>query len=171
MSVDTWVFGYGSLIWRPDFVSVEAVPARLGGWARRFWQGSTDHRGVPGAPGRVVTLVPEPAAACWGLAFRLPNAETSGIYRRLDHRERGGYARLRVSVAARDGRDLDAWIYVATEENPNYLGPADIASIAAQVAEAHGPSGSNREYVLRLHEALRKINVPDPHVAAIAAYL
>ena len=172
MREDTWVFGYGSLIWRPDFVSVEAVPAELQGWKRRFWQGSTDHRGIPGAPGRVVTLVPEPAEVCFGVAYRLPDAETSGIYRRLDYRERGGYERHQVSVSTRDGRELQGvWLYVATEQNPNFLGPAKIADIATQVAGAHGPSGSNREYVLRLHEALRDLDAEDPHVAAIAAHL
>jgi cation transport protein ChaC len=172
MNSETWVFGYGSLIWRPDFVSLEAVPARLNGWSRRFWQGSTDHRGVPGAPGRVATLVRESDAICWGMAFRLPNGETSGIYRKLDHRERGGYERHQVSLAARDGRLLhDVCLYVAKADNPSYLGPADIATIAEQVAGAHGPSGSNREYVLRLHDALCELDVPDPHVAAIAAHL
>ena len=65
----TWIFGYGSLMWRPDFEYCQCHNAWIDGWGRRFWQGSTDHRGVPGAPGRVATLVREPGAKCWGTAF------------------------------------------------------------------------------------------------------
>ena len=71
MSRPLWIFGYGSLVWRPDIPHDERRPAWIRGFARRFWQGSTDHRGVPEAPGRVVTLVRDEAARCWGAAYRV----------------------------------------------------------------------------------------------------
>jgi len=72
-----WIFGYGSLVWRPSFPHRERRPAILSGFARRFWQGSTDHRGVPGAPGRVVTLVAEAGAECWGMVYAVAGREVA----------------------------------------------------------------------------------------------
>ena len=64
-----WLFGYGSLIWRPDIKFLAREPARLQGWVRRFWQGSHDHRGLPHSPGRVVTLVESTHGHCDGVAY------------------------------------------------------------------------------------------------------
>ncbi len=164
-----WIFGYGSLVWRPDFPYVERAPAAIDGFARRFWQGSTDHRGVPGDPGRVVTLVREAGARCWGMAYRVEEAVRGRVLGALAHREKGGYDRVVLDLAfAEAGRDpVPAFVYRASEDNPNYLGPAPLEAIAAQVARSHGPSGANVEYVLRLAGALRAMGVADPHVLAL----
>ena len=66
---------------------------------------------------------------------------------------------------------VQALVYIATERNPNYLGPAVDAEIAAQIRNAHGPSGSNSEYALELAAALRNIEAEDDHVFAIADLL
>ncbi len=166
-----WLFGYGSLIWRPAFDYEHRTPAVLHGWRRRFWQGSTDHRGVPGAPGRVVTLVPEPGALTHGVIFRVPEANRPDIGARLDHREKNGYERHELPVLLANGASVTAVTYVATEHNVHFLGPASLAAMAAQVRRAHGPSGSNIEYVLRLAEALRAMDAHDDEVFALEALL
>jgi cation transport regulator ChaC len=168
----TWIFGYGSLIWRPDFPHVDVRDGLVRGYARGFWQGSTDHRGVPGAPGRVVTLRPDPAAITWGRAFAVTAAERAAIFARLDHREQGGYERVAVEVLPSDGAaPLAAWTYIATEADPEYLGPAPLPDIAAQIRASAGPSGTNVEYALRLAGALRDMGADDPHVFAVERLL
>lgn len=169
--MSTWVFGYGSLVWRPDFPHVEAVPGLVTGWARRFWQGSVDHRGVPGSPGRVLTLVREPEARCGGLAFRLAPAEEERVLAGLEHRERGGYAHQWLRVALWDGREARALAWRATPDNPHWLGPADPDALARQVLRAVGPSGPNPEYVLRLEARLAELGFLDDHTAGLAAAL
>lgn len=166
MDKDFWIFGYGSLVWRPDFPFIDRQPAWIEGWMRRFWQGSTDHRGVPGAPGRVVTLLPDAGAVCWGMAYRIGATGAADVLAHLDYREKGGYRleTTRLYFAAVEGDATDGLVYIATPDNPNYLGPAEAAAIAHQVRGSHGPSGPNDEYVLRLAEALREIGANDAHV-------
>ena len=111
---DIWVFGYGSLTWKPSFPTAQMRRATLRGFARLFWQRSMDHRGTPAHPGAVVTLVTaadlaaqtpalekELADVCkeqvldvHGVACCIgqgPGADK--ILADLDFREKGGYSR------------------------------------------------------------------------------
>lgn len=165
---NVWIFGYGSLIWRVDFPYVERRPAYIRHWTRRFWQGSTDHRGVPGAPGRVVTLIEAPDADCWGMAYRLDSDTHADALAHLDHRERGGYERLELDIHFAHGDLTTGITYHATPDNPNFLGNASSLAIVEQVLTAEGPSGPNTEYVLQLERALREMQTHDEHVFEIA---
>lgn len=169
MSDGHWIFGYGSLVWRPDFPFAERRQAAIEGWARRFWQGSTDHRGVPGAPGRVVTLIAEPGARCWGTAYRVDDAVIAGVIETLEHREKGGYRREEIEIVLGDGAQsrVNGAVYMATPGNPNYLGPAPLDDIAAQIRTSSGPSGHNIEYLTRLAQSLRGMEAHDTHVFAL----
>ena len=170
MRREIWIFGYGSLVWRPAFPFERRCPGYVVGWARRFWQGSTDHRGVPGAPGRVVTLVEAPGQRCWGMAYQVAPERLGEVLATLDHREQGGYARhdLPLTLAGEGEATRSAIVYVATAGNPDYLGPAPLPDIARQVLASRGPSGPNVEYVLRLAEALAAMNADDEHVTELA---
>jgi cation transport regulator ChaC len=154
-----WVFGYGSLIWKQDFPFLEARPGWITGWERRFWQGSHDHRGVVNDPGRVVTLIERAGVRCQGRALLVNDS----VFEHLDHREKNGYERLAVSIGLDDTR-VPGVVYRASEHNHAYLGPAPLDDMARQVLRCRGPSGSNRDYLVRLAAALRELGADDPHV-------
>lgn len=164
---ELWLFGYGSLIYKVDFPYLESRAATIYNWQRRFWQGSHDHRGTPESPGRVATLVEKPGAACVGMAYRV----TPAVFDHLDHREKNGYLRFTTEMHFDDNSVVQGLVYIATEDNAAYLGPASEVDIAEHIAASAGPSGPNDEYLLRLAHSLEELGANDPHVFAIARHL
>eukprot|EP01083_Nonionella_stella_P012878 36347_1 len=165
---DLWIFGYGSLVWRPEFDHVEKRPARLEGYKRRFWQGSHDHRGTHTHPGRVVTLLPCSDSVTWGMAYRVGDSDREKVLSYLDVREKNGYSQVIVDINFPDEcGSTQALVYIATECNVAYLGPAPVEQIADQIMKSHGPSGSNSEYLLNLAHALREIGADDSHTFSL----
>ncbi|NNC23122.1 gamma-glutamylcyclotransferase [Salinisphaera sp. USBA-960] len=158
-----WLFGYGSIIYKADFDYFQARPASIRGWVRRFWQGSRDHRGVPGSPGRVVTLVEQAGAICSGMAYQV----SAAAFDHLDDREKDGYRRISVDLEFFDGDQGEGIVYLAGPDNPAYLGPASTADIARDIAHSVGASGENREYLLGLADGLRRLGTEDAHVFAV----
>ncbi len=168
--MNQWIFGYGSLIWRPDIEYLERHPARLPGWQRRFWQGSHDHRGVPSNPGRVVTLVPEPTGHCDGMAYLVDQVVVEETFQTLDVREKNGYERHDVVMQLRDGSSRqNGLVYIAPAGNHAFLGPAPLPDMVQQILQCAGPSGRNVDYLLELAAALRQLNAIDPHVFELEA--
>lgn len=165
----SWIFGYGSLIWRPDIPFERQQPARIYGWQRRFWQGSHDHRGLPDAPGRVVTLVPEAAAYCDGMAYQVAAEVIAEVFETLDHREKNGYQRFDVDLHFGEQPPTPGLVYIAPQDNHAYLGPASTREIATQILTSAGPSGHNVDYLLALADALRSLDADDPHVFELEA--
>lgn len=159
-----WIFGYGSLIWKVDFPYERKVTGHIRGYFRRFWQGSEDHRGIPGKPGRVATIVPadDDNGVVWGVAYKISSSEIPAVTSHLDFREKGGYKQARVTFypSDEDEQPFDLTLYVGTEDNPYFLGPAPVEEMAEQIFNSIGPSGNNKEYIFNLAEALRKI-APD----------
>ena len=162
-----WLFGYGSLIFKADFPWQDRRPASIRGWTRRFWQGSHDHRGTPSSPGRVATLIAEPASICHGVAYRVDG----DVLAHLDLREKNGYLRFMTALTFPVGEPAEGLVYIATADNAAWLGPAPEAEIARHIAAAEGPSGRNSDYLLLLASALRDMSVADDHVSAIERHL
>ncbi len=169
--VGLWVYGYGSIIWRPDIPYAEALWASADGWTRRFWQGSHDHRGTIDAPGRVLTMVPDASACCSGRVFGVERAHVRQVLSDLDHREKNGYQRQTLKVYTEELGVLSALTYIATPENEAWLGEATDTAIAEQISRAHGPSGPNTDYVLSLHDTLLEQGIRDDHIQSIARLL
>ncbi|WP_242520977.1 gamma-glutamylcyclotransferase [Halomonas litopenaei] len=184
-SQDTfWLFGYGSLIWKADIAYRKRRPALIHGYSRRFWQGSHDHRGTPDAPGRVATLVREEGASCLGMAYLIGPEALSP----LDLREKNGYLRASVTLhfvdhgtngdQPRNQHQVSATpqtatglVYIASSDNPAYLGDAPVDHIVQQIARSHGPSGPNSDYLLNLADALSGLGGDDAHVFQLAQRL
>ncbi|MEE4110820.1 MAG: gamma-glutamylcyclotransferase, partial [Halieaceae bacterium] len=116
------------------------------------------------APGRVVTLVRAPAALCRGVAYRV----NEDVFDHLDHREKNGYERHRSRLYLdHRGQTVSGTFYIAGPDNPAFLGDGDDAELARHIADSHGPSGSNAEYLLRLAASLRELGEHDEHVTSL----
>jgi cation transport regulator ChaC len=160
---EIWLFGYGSLIYKVDFKFIKREQAFVEGFARRFWQGSHDHRGTPEKPGRVLTLIENGNTRCGGTAFQV----SQEVFEHLDHREKNGYLRHEIDIHLQSGRKVQGLVYTAKPDNEAYLGEASIEDLAQQIFDCTGPSGPNRDYVYDLSNALREIGEVDEHVFRI----
>ncbi|MFC7065895.1 gamma-glutamylcyclotransferase [Brucella rhizosphaerae] len=158
---DFWVFGYGSLMWRPGFAHVETMRARLHGYRRSLCIYSHVHRGTPDHPGLVLGL--DTGGSCLGIAFRVPGDMTDEVMVYLREREMSNrvyhekWLRLRLA----DGRDVQAVTYVADRRHTQYAGSLKAEDAAVIVASAQGDSGANVDYVSNTLEHLRNMRVRD----------
>lgn len=177
-----WLFGYGSLIFKPPLYYDLSVPGYIKGYVRRFWQSSNDHRGTPESPGRVVTLItkefwqtlndPHPAAEddiTWGVAYRIPPENIEKARQYLDFREKNGYSTIVVDMHIGNTHPTNAeclpkqgvipcLVYIGTPDNEAFIGPEEPEKLAAKILESRGPSGENREYLFKLGEALLELS-------------
>lgn len=170
---ELWVFGYGSLVWLPNFTYTEKVVGFITGYERRFYQSNVTHRGVPGSPGRVATLLKStrPNAKTHGVAFRLVGREQiASAMEHLNMREStlGGYILEADNVTPVDPNqpEVPAVFYVATEENDQYTGQESLVKLARIIATAKGPSGPNTDYLFNLAKWQHKYcpTVKDEHL-------
>ena len=158
---DFWVFGYGSLMWKPGFAHVETVRARLHGYRRSLCIYSHVHRGTPDHPGLVLGL--DAGGSCLGIAFRVPGDMTDEVMVYLREREMSHqvYHEKRLRLRLVDGRDVEAVTYVADRRHEQYAGSLKPEDAAAIVASARGESGANVDYVANTLEHLHNMRVRD----------
>ncbi|KAF8508760.1 ChaC-like protein [Gautieria morchelliformis] len=169
------VFGYGSLIFKPPPHVIAQVPGFLKGFVRRFAQSSSDHRGTPKSPGRVVTLIhlkdwaafsgsdPFPEEdTVWGIAYTIDPKYESEVREYLDYREKDGYTVDSTDVyAIVDGKEqvVVPQVYVGRNDNPSFVGSEPLDALAEHIWSSVGPSGRNkaRDYLYDLAAAVRKL--------------
>jgi cation transport protein ChaC len=168
---DLWVFGYGSLMWRPGFTFEERGAARLLGYHRSLCVYSHIHRGTPERPGLVMGL--DRGGSCVGLAFRVLARHAPETLRYLREREQVTmvYHERMAPVRLNDGRTILALTYTVDRTHPQYAGRLDLADLLRFVRQGEGKSGANRDYVISTHEALAAIGVTDPGLAKLAQAL
>ena len=164
MMADFWVFGYGSLMWRPGFRFEEKRLARIHGSHRSLCVYSYVHRGTPERPGLVLGL--DRGGSCWGTAFRVNGPLREEVISYLRGREQVTMVYLeavrRVQLAGEDGpREVEAVCYVADRAHEQYAGRLSVEEQARIVLHGVGGSGPNPEYLDNMVRHLDEIGLPD----------
>jgi cation transport protein ChaC len=160
-AAEHWVFGYGSLMWRPGFAFLERHGATLHGRRRAFCIYSVHHRGTHERKGLVLGLAP--GGAVKGAAYRIDEAHWPETYAYLREREQPTetYVEARVSVRLAEGRRLEALTFLSDTRHPQWAGVLSLERQADLIAGAHGLSGRNIDYLRDLVEHLRHEGVHD----------
>jgi len=170
---DLWVFGYGSLIWRPGFAFIDRVPARLIGEHRALCVYSFVHRGTPEKPGLVLGL--DRGGACRGVAFRIPETKRDETVAYLRAREQvtSVYREVMRSVWLEDDarQRVSALAYVVDRGHVQYAGRLSMAEQLRHVQQGHGQSGNNRDYVLSTVRAIEAEGFRDGPLHQLASML
>ena len=165
-----WVFGYGSLIWNPEFPVAERRLARAPGWRRSFCMRSIHHRGTEQDPGLVLALDREAGAHCDGVAFRVaPGAEAQTLAA-LRARELISSAYLETTLPLETAEGpLTALAYVIDPDHAQYCGGLALEDQAQIIARATGGRGRNRDYLWSTAAHLADLGIADPDLEWLAA--
>lgn len=160
---DFWVFGYGSLMWRPGFPHVEAVLAHLPGAHRALCVYSWVHRGTKEKPGLVLGL--DRGGSCRGVAYRVEEKRRDEVIAYLREREMvtDVYREAwRTIYLDRPGRPSGTGlVYLVDRHHEQYAGVLAPEKLLAYVKDSSGRSGPNGEYVINTVEHMRSIGVRD----------
>ncbi|HLN37473.1 MAG TPA: gamma-glutamylcyclotransferase [Xanthobacteraceae bacterium] len=167
---DLWVFGYGSLMWRPGFDVLERVPARLMGLHRALCVFSFVHRGTPEKPGLVLGL--DRGGMCRGIAYRVAAAKREGTIAYLRGREQVTNVYLetmrRIELEDEARRQVRALTYIIDRGHVQYAGRLSVAESLHYVRQGHGRSGQNRDYVIETVRALEALGYRESDLHLLA---
>src|ERR1700744_120593 len=170
---DLWVFGYGSLMWRPGFEFVEQAPARLIGEHRALCVYSFDHRGTPEKPGLVLGL--DRGGACRGIAFRVAAKLRNDVIDYLRGREQTTHVYREVMRSVwleNDARErVAALAFVVDRGHVQYAGRLSLHEQLRYVRQGHGRSGNNRDYVLETVRSIEAQGFRDTQLHQLALML
>ena len=167
-----WVFGYGSLMWKPGFAFLEQQPARLHGYHRALCVYSWVHRGTPDRPGLVLGL--DRGGSCRGIAFKVADERWKDVVDYLRAREQVTMVYREEQLKARlllENRVVEVLAYVVDRRHAQYAGALSPRDQAHIVANARGQSGENREYVENTLAHMREEGIRDERLAGVGALL
>ncbi|HLR13078.1 MAG TPA: gamma-glutamylcyclotransferase [Burkholderiaceae bacterium] len=167
---DVWVFGYGSLIWRPDFDFAERREARLHGYHRSLCLWSRVNRGTPEKPGLVFGL--DRGGSCKGVAFRIRAADVPATMQTLWYREMptGAYIPRWLTCRTPEGA-VRALVFTMNRAIETYVPNLPPERLVTVINQAHGRSGACREYVMETASALQQHNIHDRRLESIMQHL
>jgi len=164
-----WVFGYGSLVWKPELEFDTRVPARVFGYHRRLCLRSVRYRGTFECPGVVAGL--DRGGCCAGLAYRVAPERLRAQLERLWEREMfmGSYDARWLRAQRLDGAGaIQTLAFVVRPDAPNYAGRLGDDELIDILTRSCGYYGTSLDYLLRTVEALRAHGVADPHLERLA---
>ena len=171
MDRDLWVFGYGSLMWNPEFPFTAREVAVLTGFARTFCMSSIHHRGTPDAPGLVLALEETPGATCTGVVYRVAAADADAVLAQVRDREliSSAYVERHLPVTLASGEARTALVYVIEKDHPQYVGGMPLERQASIIASAVGGRGPNDEYLFNTVAHLDQLGIEDADLAWLAS--
>jgi glutathione-specific gamma-glutamylcyclotransferase len=160
---DLWVFGYASLIWRPEFDAAEQRPAAVHGWHRALEMRSRINRGTPECPGLVFALVS--GGSCRGVAYRVERQHAQEQLERLWLREMptGVYDPKWLPCRTPQGR-INALAFTLSRNSPAHTGPLADPQMLDILRCANGRFGSTLDYLLETAASLSACGIRDRDV-------
>ncbi|RTZ39183.1 gamma-glutamylcyclotransferase [Candidimonas sp. SYP-B2681] len=167
---DVWVYGYGSLIWRPEFDFAEQRPALLHGYHRALCLWSRVNRGTPDQPGLVFGL--DIGGSCRGMAYRISASDVPTTMEALWRREMpsGAYIPRWLTCRTQHGV-ISALAFTMNRNTDAYVRDLPTEQLISIVCNAHGTYGPCIEYVLETAQALTESNIQDKRLQALVREL